>query len=137
VLFPNNDATFQDNDLAIHKARIVQSCFEEHEDALQHLWLVQLPHLNIIKPLWSVLESRVRSRIPPLSLKQIEEWYSILLGTIQNLHESISSRIQAALQAMLAQLLFKKRMVYLSQLFQLFLSLAFTCCKVILLRVIR
>jgi hypothetical protein len=30
------------------------------------------PDLNIIKPLWSVLESRVRSRVPPpLPLKQL------------------------------------------------------------------
>ena len=56
VLFPNNDAIFQDN-MIIHTARSVQSWFEEHEDALQHLlWLAQLPNLNIIEPPWSVLE---------------------------------------------------------------------------------
>jgi len=59
-LFPNNDAIFQDNDSPIHTARSVQSWFEEHKDALQHL-------------LWPVLESRVISRFPPLSLKQLEE----------------------------------------------------------------
>jgi len=49
-MFPNNDAVFQDSDLPIHTARSVQSCFEEHEDALQHhLWLAQSPNLNIIK----------------------------------------------------------------------------------------
>ena len=37
VLFPNNDAVFQDDDSPIHTARSVQSCLEEHEDALQHL----------------------------------------------------------------------------------------------------
>ena len=48
----------------------------------------------------SVLESRARSRFPPLCLKQPEdEWYSIPLETIQNLHESIPRRIQAVLQA--------------------------------------
>jgi hypothetical protein len=74
VLFPNNDATFQDAS-PIHTARSVQSWFEEHEDALQHLlWLAQSPTLNIIKPLWSVLETRVRSRYPlTSSLKQLEE----------------------------------------------------------------
>ena len=73
VLFPNNDAIFQD-DLPIHTARSVQSWFEQHEDALQHLlWLAQSPTLNIIESLWSVLESRMRSRFPPLSLKQLEE----------------------------------------------------------------
>ena len=99
VLFPNNDAIFQDN-LPIHTARSVQSWFEEHEDALQHLlWLAQSPTLNIIEPLWSVLESRVRRRFPPLSLRQLEEdWYRIPLKSIQNLHESIP-KIQAVLQA--------------------------------------
>jgi len=97
---PNNDAIFQDDSL-IHTARSVQSWFEEDKDALQHLlWLAQSPTLNIIEPLWSVLESRVRSRFPPLSLKQVEEeWYSIPLETIRNLHESTARRIQAVLQA--------------------------------------
>ena len=77
VLCPNNDAIFQ-YDLSIHATRNVQSWFEEHEDALQHLLLARSPTLNIIALLWSVLESRVRSRFPPLSLKQLEEeWYSI------------------------------------------------------------
>jgi len=49
VLFPNNDAVFQDDDTPLHTARSVQSLFEEHEDALQHL--AQLPNLNIIEPL--------------------------------------------------------------------------------------
>ena len=57
VLFPNNNAIFQDGDLPINTARSVQSCFEEYEDALQHhLWLAQSPDLNIIKPLVSVTE---------------------------------------------------------------------------------
>ena len=100
MLFPNNDAVFQDDNSPIHTARSVQSWLEEHADALQHLlWLAQSPNLNIIKPLWSVLESRVRSRFP-LSLKQLEEeWYSIPLETVQNLPESLSRRIQAVLQA--------------------------------------
>ena len=87
-------------------ARNVQFWFQEHGDALQHLpWPAQSPDLNIIEPLWSVLDSRVRSRFPPQSsLKQLEdvlqeEWYSIPLGTIQNLRETIPIMIQTALQA--------------------------------------
>jgi len=101
VLFPNNCALFQDDDSPIHTDRSVQSWYEEHEDALQLLlWLAQSPTLNIIEPLWSVLESRMRSRFPALCLRQLEEeWYSIPLEIIQNLHESIPRRIQAVLQA--------------------------------------
>jgi len=82
-------------------ARSVQSWFEEHEGALQHLlWLAQSPKSNIFEPLWSVLESRVRSRFPPSSFKQLEEeWYIIPLEAIHNLHEFIPRRVQAVLQA--------------------------------------
>ena len=101
VLFPNNDAVFQDNSTPIHIGRSVHCSFVEHEDALQHLlWLAQSPNLRIVEPVWSVWESRVRSRFPPSSLKQLEEeWYKYPLETIQILHESIPRRIQALLQA--------------------------------------
>jgi len=68
LLFPNNDALFQDDDLPMHTARSVHSWVEGHEDVLQHLlWLAQLPILNFMEPLWSVLESRVRNRFSPSS----------------------------------------------------------------------
>jgi len=65
---------FFKNDSPIHTAGSVHSWFEEHKDALQHLWPAQSPTLNIIEPLWLVSESRVISRFPPLSLKQLEEY---------------------------------------------------------------
>jgi hypothetical protein len=75
MLFPNNDAVFQDNDSAsIRTAAIVQSWFEEYEGEFQDIpWLAQSPDVNIIEPLWSVLETRLRNRSPrPASLKQLE-----------------------------------------------------------------
>jgi hypothetical protein len=73
MMFPKNDTIFQNDNSPIHTVRSVQSWFEEHEDALQHLpWSAQLLGLNIIEPVWSVLDSRVRSRLPPPSfLKQL------------------------------------------------------------------
>jgi hypothetical protein len=66
TLFPNNCAVSQDDNTPIHTAETVQSWFEEHEGELQHLPCpAQSPDLNIIEPLWSVLESRVRNRFPP------------------------------------------------------------------------
>jgi hypothetical protein len=100
MLFPNNDAILQDDSLPMHTARSVQSWSEEHENVLQHLpWPAQLPHLNIIELLWSVLVSMVRITFPPSSVKQPEdvlgeEWYSIPLQTVQ----TIPRRIQAVLQ---------------------------------------
>ena len=50
ILFPNNDAIFQDANPPIHTTRSVQSWFEGHEDALQHVpWPAQSPDLNIIE----------------------------------------------------------------------------------------
>jgi hypothetical protein len=109
MFFPNNGAVFQDDNLPIHTVNSVRSWFKEHKEAPQHLpWPAQSPDLNILRPLWSALEKRVRSRIPPPSLKQLEdvlhdEWYNIPLKTIQNLYESIPRRIQAVLQANGAQ----------------------------------
>jgi hypothetical protein len=67
-----------------------QSCLEDHEGELQYIpWPAQSPDLNITEPLWSVLETGVRKRFPPLTplmqLKGVlqEEWY------VQNLNKSI------------------------------------------------
>jgi transposase len=60
--------------LATFTAGTVRSWFEEHESELQHLpWPAKSPDLNIIEPLWSVLEIRLRNRFPsPSTLKQLE-----------------------------------------------------------------
>jgi hypothetical protein len=61
--------------------------------------------LNITEPLWSVLETTLRNKLPPpTSLKQLQdalqkEWYKIPLETIQNLYESIPTRISVVLKA--------------------------------------
>ncbi|PNF35044.1 hypothetical protein B7P43_G11817 [Cryptotermes secundus] len=42
------------------------SWFEEHEGEHQHLpWPAQSPDLNIIQPIWSVMETRVRNEVSP------------------------------------------------------------------------
>jgi hypothetical protein len=91
MLFPNNNAVFQDDNAPLHTAEIVQSLFEEHEGKRQHLSCpAQSPDLNIIEPLLPVLETRVRNRFPhPTCLKQLEdvlqeEWYKSPLETVQN-----------------------------------------------------
>jgi transposase len=77
TLFLNSDAVFQEDNAPIHTAGIVQSLFEEHEGELQHLpWPAYSPHLNIIEPLWSRLESRVRKKFPsPTFLKHMKIFF--------------------------------------------------------------
>jgi hypothetical protein len=90
------------NSASIHTAGTVQSLFEEHEGELQHLpWLAQSSYLNIIEPLWSVLETRLRNRFTPLtSLEQLEdvlqeEWYKILLETVKTCTSPFQERLKA------------------------------------------
>jgi hypothetical protein len=103
-LFPNNDAVFEDDSAPINTTGTVQSWFEEHEGELLP-WPAQSPDLNIIEPVWSTLETRVRNRFPPPTfLKQFEdvlqeEWYKIQLETVQYLYDSIPRRIAALLKA--------------------------------------
>jgi hypothetical protein len=106
TLFPKSDTVLQDDNAPIHTAGSVPSWFEGHEDELQHLpWPAQSPDLNIIEPLWSVLETRVRNSFPPPTFLQQpedvlrEEWYKIPLQTVPNLYESIPTRIAAVLKA--------------------------------------
>jgi hypothetical protein len=76
-----------------------------NNDAVFLPWPTQSPDFNIIEPLWSVLETRVRNRFPaPTSLKQPEdvlqgEWYKIPIQTVQNLYESNPRRTAAVLKA--------------------------------------
>jgi hypothetical protein len=57
--------------------------------------------LNIIEQLWSILDTRVRNRIPPSTSLNLleEEWCKIPLPTVQNLYEFISRRIATVLEA--------------------------------------
>ena len=73
MLFPNNDAIFQDDSLHIYS----QNCsvwFWGAWGCNSSSLASVINRLKYIEPLWSVLESRARSRFPfPSSLKQLED----------------------------------------------------------------
>lgn len=106
TIFPDGRGIFQDDNAPIHTAQIIKAWYEEHDTDFHHLdWPAQSPDLNIIEPLWSTLEARVRSVFPPpSSLKALEkvlidEWYKIPIETIRKLYDSIPRRILAVLNA--------------------------------------
>jgi hypothetical protein len=74
TLYLNNIAVFKDDNAPIRTTGTVQSWFQEHEGELQYLlWPAQSPDLNIIQPVWSIFETRVKNRFPPpTSLKQLK-----------------------------------------------------------------
>lgn len=55
ILYAKKDVVFQGDSACIHRVATLQSCFEEHDDELQHLlWPAHSLALNTIEPLWSV-----------------------------------------------------------------------------------
>lgn len=106
AIFPDGDGIFQDDNAPIHTAKVIKTWYENHGDDFEHLvWPAQSPDLNIIEPVWSTLEARIRSVFPPpSSLRElerilIEEWHKIPMAVIQSLYESIPRRIQAVIAA--------------------------------------
>ena len=77
-VFFHNNAVFQDDTSPIHTARNIQSCFDEHEDALYHLlWPAQLPNFNIIEPLVSFREQgekQMPSKISQASRRRVVQY---------------------------------------------------------------
>jgi hypothetical protein len=97
---------FQEDNAPIDTAGTVQSWLEEHEGELQHLtWPAHSSDLYNIERFWSVLETRVKNRLPlPIFLKRFQDvlqegWYKIPLESVQNLYESFPRRIPAVLRA--------------------------------------
>jgi transposase len=105
TLFPKNDAVFQHDNAPIHTAGTVHSWFEKHDGELQHLPRPpQSPYLNIIEPLWPVLETRVRNRFPPrTSIRNLKVFSKKAVqnsaSTVQNLYKLIPRRTAAVLKA--------------------------------------
>lgn len=104
--FPGECPLYQDDNAPIHRAKIVQEWFAEHEGEVGHLsWPPQSPDLNIIEHLWGYLESKLRHRFPPpstisaLETALHEEWLHIPLKVVHDLYASIPRRIQSVIKS--------------------------------------
>lgn len=106
TVFPDERPVYQDDNAPIHTAGIVRDWFNEHDEEVQHLvWPPQSPDLNIIEPLWGILEDKLRRRFPPprtlpeLATFLQEEWVRIPVTVVHDLYLSIPRRIQAVIHA--------------------------------------
>ncbi|GFT85992.1 transposable element Tcb1 transposase [Trichonephila clavipes] len=100
--FPGECPLYQDDNVPIPTAKIVQEWFAEHEGLD---WPPQSPDLNIIEHLWAYLESKLRTRFPPPSTISVletalhEEWLHIPFQVVHDLYASIPRRIQSVIQS--------------------------------------
>jgi hypothetical protein len=101
---PNNDAVLQDDISPMHTARSVQSWFEEHEDALRHLWPAQSPDLKYHRTTVVNYREQGEKQNPSSHILQAKMKFCTKNGTVlhQRLcrtNESILRKIQVVLQA--------------------------------------
>ncbi|GFV71484.1 DDE_3 domain-containing protein [Trichonephila clavipes] len=62
TLFSARDGFLKDDNALIHGRGLVQSAFDELEVKVKHLpWPVQSTNLNIIEPIWSVLQRSLQN----------------------------------------------------------------------------
>ncbi|GFX12857.1 transposable element Tcb1 transposase [Trichonephila clavipes] len=73
IVFPQNDAIYQQDNAKCHTAGSVRAWFEEHQDEFTVLpWPTNSPNLNPIENLWNHLDRIVRTMDPhPRNLAQL------------------------------------------------------------------
>jgi hypothetical protein len=106
TIFPNNYAVFQDGSAPFTQLELCSHGLKSMEVNL-NIFSGQQNHQisNIIEPLWSVLETRVRYGFPrPTSVKQLEdilqeELYRIPLETVNKFYVPVSRCFAAAWKA--------------------------------------
>ena len=99
-----HNLTLQQDNTRPHIARICTAYFQAHNiDVFP--WPAFSPNLNPIEHLWDELDRRVRRRdnppssVPELEQALLQEWNNIPQMTVNNLINSMTRRVQSALDA--------------------------------------
>ena len=99
-----HNLTLQQDNACPHVARICTVYLQAHNiDVLP--WPAFFPDLNPIEHLWDELDRRVRRRdnppssVPELEQALLQEWNNIPQMTVNNLINSMTRRVQSALDA--------------------------------------
>lgn len=81
----------------MHTAQCIETWFNEHDDYIRNLHrpATLSPDLNIIDPMWDILENKVRGKFPlPATVKElasalVEEWNKFDINDVHDLYLSI------------------------------------------------
>ena len=93
---------FQQDGVSCHKSKVVSFFLDKAMICVLSDWPAQSPDLDIIKPLWSELKTRVSS-CKPVNIEAPwraceEQWVKIPVPNIKILYESIPRKIQEVLK---------------------------------------
>ena len=102
VLFSDLDYVYQEDNDPKHTAKVVKEWYREHGiDRMD--WPAQSPDLNPIENLWSILDRRLKDRVPNTKAELFEElkqgWNMLDTDLLTRLVDSMPRRCQAVIDA--------------------------------------
>jgi hypothetical protein len=101
TLFPAKDCVFQQDNDPKHTAKINKAYLSRYEVPTLP-WPSQSPDLNPIKNLWSILDDRVKNRVPNTEedLFQVleEAWNNLPVDLLTSLADSMPRRVRAVIE---------------------------------------
>ena len=89
--------------MPVHKAKVAQNVLDKAK-VKKLPWPAYSPDLNPIENLWSVMESKLRTRTPPRNLTHLQqmvrrEWKAIPQDFMRDLIASMPRRVKTIIEA--------------------------------------